>query len=64
MPLDLTEELMTEYETQEGSVGYALLDDGGLVVGYVVVGGGNDPRVGFTAITYEYYDALGQFEKI
>jgi len=64
MPLDLTEELMTEYETQEGSVGYALLDDEDLVVGYVVEGEGTDPRQGVAANTYEYYDALGQFEKI
>jgi hypothetical protein len=33
MPLDLTQELMNQYETQEGSLGYALLDDGGLILG-------------------------------
>jgi len=36
MPLDLTEELMTEYETQEDSVGYALLDDEDLALLVVV----------------------------
>ncbi|MEL0068006.1 MAG: hypothetical protein VW874_07065, partial [Gammaproteobacteria bacterium] len=64
MPLDLTQELMNEYETDADSVGYAMLDDDDNVVGYVVEGEDTDPNQGVTAVTYEYYDELGQFEYI
>ncbi|NBT41738.1 MAG: hypothetical protein EBT20_14950, partial [Alphaproteobacteria bacterium] len=64
MPLDLTEELMTQYGNPGDPAGYAMLDDDDNIVGYVVEGEGNDPREDVTAITYSHYDDLGQFEYI